>query len=141
MFQLDDCPGHCRFGGRGGEPAAERQCAPNSPVHRSARRGLEPPALNRAQLLPVAQTVSVDLRVSRSFQLPGTAEVEALVEAFNLFNRINYSSENTTLYTIGGTATAPTLVYNPLFGSLTNTNNGVFSPRPREVQLGVKFSF
>jgi hypothetical protein len=87
------------------------------------------------------KTVSVDLRVSRSFQLQGTAKVEALVEAFNVFNRINYTSENTTLYTVAGNATAPTLVYNPLFGSLINANNGTFSPRPREVQIGVRFNF
>ena len=53
------------------------------------------------------KTVSVDLRISRSFPLQGKAKIEALLETFNLFNRINYTSENTTLYTIGGTATAP----------------------------------
>ena len=86
-------------------------------------------------------TTSVDFRVSRSFQLQGKAKIEALVETFNLFNHINYTSENTTLYTIGGTATAPTLAYNTLFGSYTNANSGTFSPRPREVQIGVRFNF
>ena len=73
----------------------------------------QPPARRRAQLRPaLPRTASVDLRVSRSFQLQGTAKIEVLVEAFNLFNRINYTAVNSTFYAIGGTAAAPTLDYN-----------------------------
>jgi hypothetical protein len=84
---------------------------------------------------------NVDLRVSRSFPLQGKARVEALVEAFNLLNRINYTAENTTIYSVGGTAAAPTLAYNPTFGTYTNANSGTFSPRPREIQIGLRFNF
>ncbi len=84
---------------------------------------------------------SVDLRVSRAFPI-GKTKIEGLFEAFNLFNHINYTAANTTLYTIGGTAAAPTLVYNSAtFNAFTNANSGLFSPRPREIQLGVRYTF
>ena len=86
-------------------------------------------------------TASVDLRVSRAFPI-GRSKIEGIFEAFNLFNRINYTSANTTFYTIGGTAAAPTLTYNSAtFNTMTNANNGTFSPRPREIQLGVRYTF
>src|SRR6185312_10800532 len=85
---------------------------------------------------------NVDFRVARSFPLPGRTRIEVLAEAFNLFNRINYTSVNQTFYTIGGTAAAPTLVYNSAtFGSFTNANSGVFAPRPREIQFGARVTF
>jgi hypothetical protein len=84
---------------------------------------------------------SVDLRVSRAFPV-GKAKLEGLFEAFNLFNKINYTSANQTFYTIGGTTAAPTLVYNSAtFNTYTNANSGTFSPRPREIQLGVRYTF
>ena len=86
-------------------------------------------------------TASVDLRVSRAFPI-GKNKLEASFEAFNLFNRINYTAANTTFYTIGGTVAAPTLTYNSAtFNTYTNANNGTFSPRPREIQLGVRYTF
>ena len=85
---------------------------------------------------------NVDLRIARAFQLPGKTRIEVLAEAFNLFNRINYTAVNQTFYTIGGTATAPTLTYNSAtFNAFTNANNGTFAPRPREIQLGVRINF
>ena len=85
---------------------------------------------------------NVDFRVARSFPLPGRTRIEVLAEAFNLFNRINYTSVNQTFYTIGGTTAAPTLVYNSAtFGSFTNANSGVFAPRPREIQFGARVTF
>jgi hypothetical protein len=87
-------------------------------------------------------TANVDLRIARSFSLPGRTKVEVLAEAFNLFNRINYTAVNSTFYTIGGTATAPTLTYNAAtFGAFTNANSGTFAPRPREIQLGARVTF
>ena len=56
-------------------------------------------------------TANMDLRVSRAFPV-GRNRFEVSFEAFNLFNRTNYTAANTTLYTIGGTVAAPTLVYN-----------------------------
>jgi hypothetical protein len=87
-------------------------------------------------------TTNVDLRIARSFSLPGRTKIEVLAEAFNLFNRINYTTVNQTFYTIGGTATAPTLTYNAAtFGAFTNANSGTFAPRPREIQLGARVTF
>jgi hypothetical protein len=86
-------------------------------------------------------TASVDLRVSRAFPI-GSGKLEGIFDVFNLFNRINYTAANATFYTIGGTAAAPTLVYNSAtFNVNTNANNGTFSPRPREIQLGVRYTF
>ena len=86
-------------------------------------------------------SASVDLRVSRAFPI-GKSKLEASFEAFNLFNSINYTSATTTFYTIAGTAAAPTLVYNAAtFNTYTNANSGTFSPRPREIQLGVRYTF
>jgi hypothetical protein len=86
---------------------------------------------------------NVDLRVSRQFALPGKARIEVLAEAFNLFNRINYTAVNQTFYTIGGTSAAnATLTYNSAtFGAFTNANSGTFAPRPREIQLGARILF
>ncbi|MDO8793555.1 MAG: carboxypeptidase regulatory-like domain-containing protein [Vicinamibacterales bacterium] len=99
------------------------------------------PSMERnSNRLPYA--TNVDLRISRAFPLPGRAKIEVLGEAFNLFNRVNYTSVNSTFYTIGGTVAAPTLTYNSAtFNAPTNANSGTFSPRPREVQLGLRFTF
>jgi hypothetical protein len=84
---------------------------------------------------------NLDFRISRAFPL-GKTKIEASFEAFNVFNRINYTAANTTLYTVGGTLAAPTLVYNAAtFNAFQNANNGTFSPRPREIQLGVRYTF
>jgi hypothetical protein len=84
---------------------------------------------------------SLDIRVSRAFPI-GKSKLEGIFEAFNLFNRINYTLANNTLYTIGGSLAAPTLVYNAAtFNTYTNANSGSFSPRPREIQLGVRYTF
>ena len=87
-------------------------------------------------------TTNVDLRIARTFALPGKARIEVLAEAFNLFNRINYTAVNNTFYTIGGTAAAPTLTYNAAtFNTPINANNGTFAPRPREIQFGIRVNF
>jgi hypothetical protein len=52
-------------------------------------------------------------------------------EAFNIFNRPNYTVVNNTLYTVSGT----TLTRNTLFGQRTNQAD------PRIMQLAVKLSF
>ena len=86
-------------------------------------------------------SANVDLRISRAFSLRDAGKIEVTLDAFNLFNRINYTSVNQTIYTVGGTATVPTLTYNTTFNSFTNANSGTFAPRPREIQLGVRFNF
>jgi len=69
--------------------------------------------------------------------------LELTVEAFNLFNHVNYNSAVTTAYTTGGTAAVPTLTYSTGtsgFGALTAANNSVFIGA-RQLQFGAKFSF
>lgn len=98
------------------------------------------PSLGRnAYRLP--RSANVDLRISKAFTVKGGTKIEGLIEGFNIFNRINYTAVNSTLYNVGGTAAAPTLTYNPTFFTFTNANNGTFSPRPREIQLGVRIRF
>jgi hypothetical protein len=61
-------------------------------------------------------------------------------EAFNLFNHFNATGVNTTGYIVGGTAAAPTLTYNPPFGSVTSANSN-FAYSTRQIQLGLRFLF
>jgi hypothetical protein len=86
-------------------------------------------------------TANVDLRVSRAFRLSGEHRIEGILDVFNLFNRLNHTAVNTLMYTVGGTVAAPTLTYNPTFGSLTNANSNYFVFTPRQVQLAVRYTF
>ena len=45
------------------------------------------------------------------------------------------------MYAVGGTVAAPTLVYNPTFGTLTNANSNYFVFTPRQVQLALRYTF
>jgi hypothetical protein len=74
-----------------------------------------------------SSTGSVDLRVGRSFKISGRQSVEALVEAFNLFNRVNILSVNSTF----GSGTVPL----PTFGLPTLAGD------PRQIQLGLRWNF
>jgi hypothetical protein len=86
-------------------------------------------------------SANFDLRVAKAFALQGQTRIEVTFDAFNLFNKINYTQASNQIYTVGGTAAAPTLVYIPTFGNFTNANSGTFAPRPREIQLGVRVNF
>ena len=68
-------------------------------------------------------------------------KIEAIVDIFNLLNRLNYTSSNALMYSITGTAAAPTLSYNPTFQSLTNANSNYFVFTPRQVQLALRYTF
>jgi hypothetical protein len=88
-------------------------------------------------------TVNTDMRIARSFHIYERSRLEFTVEAFNLFNHVDYTSAVTTAYTTGGTAGAPTLTYSTgtnSFGALTAANNSVFIGA-RQLQFGAKFSF
>ena len=82
-------------------------------------------------------TANVDLRVSRGFSVAGTHKLEAILDVFNVFNRLNHTQANTSLYAIGGSVAAPTLTYNPTFGTLTNANSNYFVFTPRQLQLAL----
>jgi len=45
------------------------------------------------------------------------------------------------MYTVGGSVAAPTLSYNPTFGSLTNANSNYFVFTPRQIQLSARLTF
>jgi hypothetical protein len=100
-----------------------------------------PPFVGRdAFRLP--STAEVDLRIARAFRFGERVRVEVFAEAFNLFNRVNYTAASTTEFTVGGTFAAPTLTYNSAtFGTLTNANSGTSTPTSRQVQVGAHFSF
>jgi hypothetical protein len=70
---------------------------------------------------------TVDLRVSRRFTVAGRADVDLVVDAFNLLNRVNLQIPNN----IFGPGTAPL----PAFGQATAVGD------PRQLQVGVRLSF
>ena len=86
-------------------------------------------------------TANVDLRVSRGFSVGGTHKLEAILDVFNVFNRLNHTQANQSLYAIGGSVAAPTLTFNPTFGTLTNANSNYFVFTPRQVQLALRYTF
>ncbi|MFN2578003.1 MAG: TonB-dependent receptor domain-containing protein [Pyrinomonadaceae bacterium] len=77
----------------------------------------------------------LDLRLSRRFNLGEKAKLELLGEAFNVFNRTQVTSVNTTLYSLSGT----TMTFNPSFGQTTGADSTLF--RERQIQLAVRFEF
>ncbi len=86
-------------------------------------------------------TADVDLHIARAFPFGTGRQIEVLAEFFNLFNRLNYTSVNQQMYTIGGTATAPTLSYNPTFGIPNNANSNYFVFTPRQIQFAARVTF
>jgi hypothetical protein len=83
--------------------------------------------------------VNVDLRIARRFYFSEKVNVAVIAEAFNLFNRTQITGLNTRLYIIGGTATASTLTFDPAFGTISATGNGL--TRERQIQLAIRFEF
>ncbi len=83
----------------------------------------------------ITRLENVDLRISRGLVFAEKYRVEALGEAFNLFNRENFNAVNTTAYNASGT----TLTYQGAFGVPNSAGNGLY--RERQLQLALKFSF
>jgi hypothetical protein len=85
-----------------------------------------------------------DIRLAKSFKVAEKYSVELLGDFFNIANKQNVTSVNTTAYSVSTTGTcstaAPCLNFSPLFGSITNTNSN-FIYSPRQVQIGAKFKF
>jgi hypothetical protein len=73
---------------------------------------------------------TLSLRISRAFQLGGGRRLEGMMEAFNLTNRVNPLTRNTTF----GTGSYPS---NPLGSFNTVTAVG----DPRTLQFGVRVTF
>ena len=72
----------------------------------------------------------MSLRVSRAFRVAGNTRVEALLEAFNLTNRANALSRNTTF----GSGAYPS---NPV----STFNNITAVGDPRTLQFGLRLNF
>jgi len=65
----------------------------------------------------------MDLRLSKRVKFGDHYSVEALGEAFNIFNHQNVTGVNSTGYFVGGAGTAPRSRLNAPFGSVTNSNS------------------
>jgi hypothetical protein len=91
-------------------------------------------------------TWTTDLRLSKRIRFSEHRNLELLAEGFNIFNRGNVGGSgavNTSyIQTASYTATGGTLIYNPSYGTVSATgvnNSAIFAPR--QIQLGVRFSF
>ena len=82
-----------------------------------------------------AAQVTFDVRVSKKFRIGARGSIEALIESFNVFNRVNFIEDtNQSSFVIFGTGAFPD---NPLpaYGRYTLTLP------PRQVQLAARISF
>lgn len=79
---------------------------------------------------------NVDMRLSRKFKVTERQNVEFLAEAFNLFNREQYTQANNRLYSIGSGNVA---TYDTTFGTYNQAGATLY--RERQVQFGVRYSF
>ncbi|HET8783101.1 MAG TPA: TonB-dependent receptor [Pyrinomonadaceae bacterium] len=77
----------------------------------------------------------VDMRVSRRFAITEGTRLEVLAEGFNVFNRTQVTTVQTTMYNLSGN----TLTFNTPFGSTTGADSTLF--RERQVQFAVRFEF
>ncbi len=77
----------------------------------------------------------VDARLSRRFSITENTKLEFLVEGFNVFNRTQVTTVQSTLYNISGTA----LNFNAPFRNTTGADSTLF--RERQVQLAARFEF
>jgi hypothetical protein len=84
----------------------------------------------------MADTFTVDMRVSKRFGLGGRAGLEAIAEAFNLFDRVNYSEINN----IFGPGAFPS---QPLRDAQGRVIYGLYNKAlpPRQIQLALKLGF
>ncbi len=79
--------------------------------------------------------VSFDPRITREIRLFERARIQLIGEAFNVFNRANFTGINTTFFTLTGSGTTAALTRNASFGLPTTTTE------PRIVQLAAKIIF
>jgi hypothetical protein len=78
-----------------------------------------------------------DMRIAKNFSIRERYKVELLTDFFNVANKQNVMSVNTTGYTISGN----NLQFNSAFGSVTGVNNSNFLYTPRQIQLGARVHF
>jgi hypothetical protein len=79
--------------------------------------------------------VSFDPRITREIRIRETARLQLIVEAFNVFNRANFTDIDTTFYSLTGTGASLALLKNNNFGIARSTLE------PRIIQLAAKIIF
>ena len=78
------------------------------------------------------------MRIAKNFSIRERYKVELLTDFFNVANKQNVMSVNTTGYIISGN----NLNFNPTFGStFGGINNSNFLYTPRQIQLGARVKF
>jgi hypothetical protein len=85
-----------------------------------------------------------DVRVAKSFAFTERYNLQIILQAFNVANHQNVSSENTTGYKLAavkGNTLAGTATYQANFGTINTTNNSGFAYTPRQLELSAKFFF
>jgi hypothetical protein len=85
-----------------------------------------------------------DVRVEKQFAFSERYHLQIFLQAFNLANHQNVSSENTIAYKLAGTAGTPlagSATYQANFGTVATTNNSGFSYTPRQLELSGRFTF
>jgi carboxypeptidase family protein len=82
---------------------------------------------------------NVDLRLSRRFYIKEKMTVELLGEAFNLFNRTQWTGVNSGFYSISGNINNPSLNFTNNFGSIGEAGGTLY--RERQIQIGARFQF
>ncbi len=78
---------------------------------------------------------NVDLRLAREIRFSERLRLQLIAEGFNVFNRVNITSINTTQYNIRGTVLFPRTDFQSISATGTNLT------RERQLQLGARFSF
>ncbi len=78
---------------------------------------------------------SFDPRITREIRFHERARIQLIVEAFNVFNRANFSNVTNTFYSLTGSGTSTSLMTNRSFGRPTSTTD------PRIIQLAAKIIF
>jgi hypothetical protein len=101
--------------------------------------GLARVPLFRRNAFQLPKIVNLDLRISRRFRLANKADLEILVEAFNVLNRTQVTGVNTRMFVIGGTATASTLTFDPSFQTVSAAGNDLI--RERQLQFAMRMQF
>jgi len=87
------------------------------------------------------RTANVDLRIAKKFNIYESVGLEVFGEAFNLFNHVNVTGVGTRNYSIGGTAAAPTLTFDPQFSVPTASTTSTGTQTQRQIQIGARFTW
>jgi outer membrane receptor protein involved in Fe transport len=77
---------------------------------------------------------NIDLRLSKAFMLPRAQRVELIAQLFNVFNRANYNTPNTSITSANDTAGRP------LFGKSTSLLPNINAPS-RQVEFAIRYQF